>query len=60
MVADFIYYVREYGFSIAWSFRKAIFWNWHDYDQVIPQAVDNDGGVIAAIECWLELEELGY
>ena len=58
MIKDFIYYWREYGFSFAWSFRKAIFWNWDEYHEVIYQLSDYGYGLFGSLDYFLESREL--
>jgi len=59
MIKDFIYYWREYGFSIAWTYRRAIANNsvWVDSLLNNTDYEDNTLGIVASLK---EEEELGW
>lgn len=51
MIRDFIYYWREYGFALAWTYRRAIAYNSVWVESILNKTdyEDNILGIVASI-----------
>jgi len=59
MIKDFIYYWREYGFSVAWSYRKLIAVDYVELDSIMNHS-DYSEDIFGIVEALIEEAELGW
>ena len=59
MIRDFIYCWREYGFAIAWSYRKLITVDYEELDSVLNHS-DYSEDIVGIVEALVEETELGW
>ena len=59
MIRDFIYYCREYGFALAWTYRRAIVYNSIWVDSLLNKT-DYEDDIFGIVASLTEEEELGW
>ena len=59
MIRDFIYYWREYGFALAWTYRRAIAYN-SIWVESILNKTDYEDNILGIVASLTEEAELGW